>query len=379
MALQAYPVGRNDVLAYMPDFRAAGDRFLDLNASAYLRRDFGLYLEPSQVTALHLEDIAAIQRYMSELRILSRMQQSERNGTGFKNATNVERVPLTPQVHTEARIHQLMRDISGLSVVNDRALRAQFNGKVTFEELSEEAKALSGILFVLAYKQMNFSMARAVSEYAVNRLRALDVPPGAWNELGEKIDDAAGRLPWYLGEKLVSGLPNPLRLLIYGQRIGVFEDSRAYYADISAQADDLTEIDRLTRMFASRAGRQAVDRRLVSGALQDIVSSPLLHPETGALRQRNPDLSRWEYPVQRRLRFLLRCIGNVGIDGADVIQRYVDSLLLTSRKESGTTASDLLSYLDRRVGKGRLRNPTAYAQLEREATQIAYHIGRNAR
>lgn len=339
------------------------------HASRYLSRDFGLYIRPEGLSNQHVLEVERLETHMAEFRALARSQQNVRN--------------LSATIHEEkearytTRMGQIVSEIVNFSLVQDGVLQSQYNGRVTLNQEDADKRALAGVLFLLSYRKPNYSVARALTETSGALLSNATLEWPAWDELAEKFDGFYGRLPAPYASRAIALLPNDLRLLAYGHRMGLGSTERGasgYYQEIVAQADSLDRFDRLVNLLRQSGKRQLSYENAVQ-VFWHILNLPFLDGELGAFRQRDPMMVQFEKPIHRQLLFLLRATEDIGLEGMDHLQMFIGSLFLKGRAEMGAIPGSLMSALERIVGRDVRKRRDEFSMVRERTQRTANHIG----
>lgn len=312
-------------------------------ALEYLETDFSVSLRPSALSDRHISEIADIQSRFEELREISVLDQ--RIGNLSRRQTNIASVGWqNAREITAKKFDSIMEAIGSFSLVNSHEVRSRVNGRVPMTGVSKNERDLSAVLFVLNHQELSFSTTRMLIEHIERVLSSTDTNPAAWGEIAEKIDSASRRFSPDTGEQVLHTLPPWMRLMVYAQRLGTHSEDTGYYADIEAQSYSLATFDSLVRALRRRANDGASVSEC-KAIIQRMTELPFLHAETGALRLKG-DVKNNQYPVERRMLFLLSSIRAVGIEAADMIRLFMGSQLFVSRNEYGLLPSVLKEVIE---------------------------------
>ncbi len=342
-----------------------------IDASKYLSSEFGVYLNPVTMRQEYIEDVARLRTGMEEFRELSGAQQRLRN---LKKGNMSDAVRQTDMRLYGDRMDAIVKQIASLSLVTDGSLQSQFNGRVTLDSMSQSDRDFAAVLFLLSYRKPKYSMARAITETAGRILMPQQLSWHGWDELGEKFEGFFGRLSSPYQDKAMRLLPNELRLLAYGHRMGVNGKSNEYFEEIAAQAESLDRFDRLVDILR-QSGKKQVSYETASDIFRRILNLPFLSDENGAFRQKDAFLRSYEEPIHRQFLFLLRSVRDIGIENMDHLHRYLGSWLLIGRAQMGALPAALNENVADIVGKRGRTDKTGYEALLQSVARTASSIG----
>jgi hypothetical protein len=354
-----------------------------VKASKYIGLEFGLYTNPLSLSEQHLKEAEALQEYMLELKDIARVDQQIVN-ISRRDQNNQNNGRSAVRDEAAQKFDEILRKVGELSIVNDHSMRAAFNGKVPMSGVSQKEKNISGALFLFTNKNLNYSTSRMLVEHSQRVLLFEDIGPTAWAEIAQKTDDIMSRLGTQKGERLMHQLPNWMRLLIYGQRMGVHIENDEYYQDIADQAPAVQTLDVLTSVLKRRIKDGGSDEE-ARAIVRKIMGISFLNDENGALRQRRELQPKWEQAydsnVRRNVIFLLTAMRNVGVEATRYIYQYVDSRYLHGRGECGGVIKASRESFKNIVGPLKFKTineKDAYEELERFVINVEDGIGHGA-
>lgn len=341
-----------------------------LEASRYLSSHFGLYIHPETMPHQQVEDVQHLKEYMEEFRVLAVGEQRIRN----LHAQDRARDRAGDPGGYKAQLDSILRKITSLSIVSDRTLQAQYNGRVTLDIHAQEDRNFASVLFLLSYRKANYAVARALTEASGRLLLPQRLSWGQWDELAGKFDAFYSRLTSPYRDKALRLLPNELRLLAYGHRMRVYAKTPEYFTEIAEQSSDLDRFDRLVDILRG-SGKRQVSYETARSIFFQILNLSFLSDEHGAFRQKDPMLRQFEHPIHWSLLFLLRTTEDIGLENAEHLERFIGSLHLKGRAEMGAIPAAMHETFERVVGKRAMRNREEYDRVRERMYDRSNHIG----
>lgn len=343
-------------------------------ASSYLQEEFGLNVSPGELTTIHVGEIRSIRHAMGELSEVARQDQQIVNLSTNRQHETIngwDRIRATNQ----RRIDELMNSIGSFSIINRSDMRAKFNGRVSMSGETRDEQALSGVLFLLNNKRLNYATTRVIHEYTMRTFQGMEIPPSAWGEIAQKFDVVMDRWDLRHSETFMHTLPNWMRLVIYAQRMGVYNEGPGFIRTAMAQAGSVNKLDTLVRALRRRSDDLGSKEECLE-IIRQITTLPLLHSETGALRYRGEKEKGSPSTKQVRLNFLLESVRGVGIEGADWIRYFVKHSDLGGRSDLGNLSSKLRGNISAIAGAEARKNPDKLTALIADAGHTADYLGR---
>jgi hypothetical protein len=344
------------------------------DASAYLSSDFGLYLNPNAISAATSHEISQLQTKMGELAHASR--QVEFTGRYTEALPQTRRI-VTAKEEAVHHMRQVIADISELTIVNGGELQSQFDGAVK-KDLSQQDKYLSTVFFLLSYKKADIHTTRAVVDQTIAQVSEMKPSQVIWNELAEKYDTFIHRLSPPESERTFRQLPPAVRLLAYGHRLGISNNSDEYYFDIADQCDDVAKFDKIVdELRANR--RDGISQTRMFELFNSLFKLSFLDWDHGAFRERDDFSRRFEQSIHRRLLFLLRSTEDIGFESSWSIFSAIHALRLRGRGEMGAVPGTIQGETPSLVGEEGILDPRRLALFqEKVEDDIVSQIGHGA-